>query len=161
MNDRQQIERVLADFCIGVDRVDFELLESCFHADAEANFGGFVNGPVGEYFEFVKSDDGLRSFERTMHNLGTSSIEVEGDVAWAQSYCVAFHEGAEDHPWCQGFVVIYARYADRFERRDGRWAISARTCVFEWSRNQTTGEDLELPADNIGRRDRADLTYRR
>lgn len=161
MNDRQRIEQVLAEFCVGVDRVDFELLESCFHPDAHANFGGFVNGPVSEYFEFVKGNDGLRTFERTMHHLGTSTIEIEGDVAHAQTYCVAYHEGADDHPWCKGFVVIHARYADRFERRDGRWAIASRTCLFEWSRNLTTGESLELPPENMGRRDRSDLSYRR
>lgn len=29
-------------------------------------------------------------------------------------------------------IVSGGRYVDRFERRDGRWAIAARVCLVEW-----------------------------
>jgi hypothetical protein len=159
--EREAIGQVLAEFCVGVDRLDYELIESCFHADAEVDFGGFVSGPVAGYFDFVRGPDGLGSFERTMHNLGTTTVEIDGDVAHSQAYCVAYHSGGEDHPWCKGFVVVHARYLDRLEKRDGRWAIARRVCAFEWGQNQTTGEAMELPAENLGRRDRTDLAYTR
>ena len=159
--DAHEIEQLLALFCSSIDRMDFDLLKSIFHPDAHTNFGAFVNGPVQEYLEYVASPDGLPGLERTMHQLGNVNYEIEGDVAHAESYVTAYHEGPADHPWCQGFVVIWARYIDRLEKRDGRWAISARTCVFEFGRNLSSGQPLELPAENRGRRDRSDLRYAR
>lgn len=159
--NREAIGQVLADFCVGVDRLDYELIESCFHADAEVDFGGFVSGPVAGYFEFVRGADGLGAFERTMHSLGTIAVELDGDIAHSQAYCIAYHSAGDDHPWCNGFVAIHARYLDRLEKRDGRWAITRRTCAFEWGRNLTTGEAMELPAENLGRRDRTDPSYTR
>jgi hypothetical protein len=159
--DWHQIEQVLARFCTAVDRMDFDLLRSCFHPGAHTNFGAFVNGTVDEYLEYVASPDGLPGLERTMHQLGNVNYEVTGRVAHAESYVTAYHEGAEDHAWCQGFVVVWARYVDRLEKRDGEWRIASRTCVFEFGRNFTTGQPMELPPDQMGRRDRSDLIYER
>ena len=159
--DRHDIEQVLARFCSAVDRMDFELLRSCFHPGARTNFGAFVNGTVEDYLEYVASPDGLPGLDRTMHQLGNVNYEVDGDVAHAESYVTAYHEAPEDHAWCQGFVVVWARYIDRLEKRDGAWRIASRTCVFEFGRNLTTGEPMELPPDQMGRRDRSDLRYER
>lgn len=161
LRSERQISRVLADFCVAVDRMDWELLASCFHPDAYTQFGIFVDGNVSEYLSFVQSDRGLPSFDRTMHNLGTCTIDVEGDVANARTYCVAYHSAPADHPWCKGFVVFWARYIDRFERRDDRWAIASRVCSVEWARNLTTGEEIEHPTQLRGRRDRTDQHYTR
>jgi len=56
---------------------------------------------------------------------------------------------------------VWARYVDRLEKRGGRWAIASRTCVFEFARNLSTGEPMELPPEQMGRRDRNDLRYER
>lgn len=159
--DWHEIEQLLARFCTAVDRMDFELLETCFWPGARTNFGAFVNGTVEEYLEYVASPDGLPGLDRTLHALSNVSYEVDGDVAHAESYVTAYHSAAPDHPWCQGFVVVWARYVDRLEKRDGRWAIAERTCVFEFGRNLTTDEEMELPPDQMGRRDRSDLRYDR
>jgi hypothetical protein len=159
--DWHQIEQVLARFCTAVDRMDFDLLRRCFHPDAHADFGAFVKGPADDYLAYVASDDGLPSLDRTMHQLGNVKFEIDGDVAHAESYVTAYHEGPADHPWCKGFVVVWARYVDRLEKREGRWAIASRTCVFEFARNLTTGEPMPLPPDQMGCRDRTDPIYRR
>jgi hypothetical protein len=158
--DRHEIEQVLIRFCSAVDRMDFDLLRSCFHAGAHTNFGAFVNGTVDEYLEYVASDDGLPGLERTMHQLGNVNYEIEGRVAHAESYVTAYHEGPAEHPWCKGFVVVWARYIDRLEQRGGEWRIASRTCVFEFARNLTTGEPMSLPQEQMGRRDASDARYR-
>ncbi|MNG25643.1 hypothetical protein D3C85_1152060 [compost metagenome] len=58
------------------------------------------------------------------------------------------------------------RYLDRFEKREGRWAIAARKCVIEW-----TGalDSVDMPQANLeayaatGRalRDKSDPSYMR
>jgi hypothetical protein len=157
--DWHEIEQLLALFCSAVDRMDFELLKSIFHTDAHTDFGGFVNGPVDEYLAYVASPGGLPSLHRTMHQLSNVNYVLDGDVAHAESYVTAYHEGPADHPWCPGFVVIWARYIDRLEKRDGRWRIAKRTTVVEFGRNVSSGEQLELAHQNLGRRDLSDLRY--
>jgi hypothetical protein len=159
--DWHEIEQVLARFCSAVDRMDFELLKTCFWPGARTNFGAFVNGTVEEYLEYVGSDEGLPGLDRTMHQLGNVSYEIEGDSAHAESYVTAVHEGPADHPWCNGVVVIWSRYIDRLEKRDDAWRIASRTCLFEFARNLTTGEPMPLPREQMGRRDKADLRYER
>jgi hypothetical protein len=58
------------------------------------------------------------------------------------------------------------RYIDRFERRDGRWAIAARKCVVDW---QGEPGPSPIPVEALaalngaGRpaRDRSDPVYQR
>jgi hypothetical protein len=62
--------------------------------------------------------------------------------------------------------VHFGRYIDRFERRNGKWAIAARACLIEW--HGMLGE-LQMPPeataayDAVGPsvRDRTDMSYRR
>jgi hypothetical protein len=159
VDDRYAIEQVLTRFCSAVDRMDFDLLRTLFHTDAHVRFGAFVDGPIDQYLAFVASPEGLPALWRTMHQLGNISQRIEGDIAHAESYVTAYHEGGSDHAWCRGLVIIGARYVDCLERREGEWRISNRTCVYEFARNLTTGEALDLAPDSMGRRDRSDLHY--
>jgi SnoaL-like domain len=159
VDDRYAIEQLLTRFCAAVDRMDFDVLRSSFHPDAHAHFGSFVDGPIDQYFAYVASADGLPGLERTMHQLGNISFRIEGDIAYAESYVMAYHEGALDHSWCRGLVVIGARYVDRLEKRNGEWRISDRRCVYEFARNLTRGEAVDLPPESMGRRDRSDPRY--
>lgn len=161
ISDRVAIEDVVKRFCVASDRMDWPLLHECFHPRAAVDFGAFVKGPVEDYFAFVESPDGQSSLTRTMHVVSNVLIELSGDRADVESYCVAYHVGPGDHAWCRGSVTVGLRWVDRFERRDGRWAIAARTCVFEWGRNESTGEAMEFPPESMGRRDRTDLRYER
>jgi hypothetical protein len=158
---RAEVRNAIADICVAIDRLDFDLLAGRVHDDADVCLGPFFKGTGAEFVEWEKGPDGPTSLERTMHNLGTQTIELEGDVAHASSYCVAYHEGPPDHPWCKGFVVFWFRWRDRLERREGRWALASRRIAFEWGRNETTGEAFPLPAEIYGTRDRDDSHYLR
>jgi hypothetical protein len=135
------------------------LLESCYLPDAIVDLGDFAKGSVQEYFAFSKGEAGLPSLERTMHTVSNVRIDVDGDVGHGESYVVAAHSGPEGHPWCAGFVVVHVRHLDRFERHEGRWLIAQRTAVFEWARNETTGEPLPIAVESLGVRRRDDLRY--
>jgi ketosteroid isomerase-like protein len=161
ITDQLAIERVIYDASAACDRMDWELLESCYLPDATVDFGDFVKGSVQDYFAFSKGESGLPSLERTMHTVSNVSIDVDGDVAHSESYVVAAHSGPEGHPWCAGFVVVHVRHLDRFERHDGRWSIAERTAVFEWARNEATGEALPIAVESLGVRSHDDLRYAR
>jgi ketosteroid isomerase-like protein len=105
---------------------------------------------------------------KTMHTLGQIRIEVEGNVAYAESYCLAHHvfkggpdllpEGMQSGTtdWFMGL-----RYLDRFERRDdGPWLIANRLCAYEWGYMVPASYTWPLGESYTwGRTDRQDPSY--
>ncbi len=155
--DKQEIRDLLARYCRGIDRLDADLIASVYHEDAYDDHGTFK----GSGKEFAKSVVvGLSRFERTMHFLGNCLIDVDGDTANAETYCVAYHRTkAEDGP--QKDFLAGVRYVDRIERRDGGpWLIANRVVVMEWTRWDPIVEQWDATAHfTMGRRDHSDLVY--
>jgi len=56
--------------------------------------------------------------------------------------------------------VVGLRYVDDFARRDDRWRIANRVCVFEWTRTDpvTPGWDFS-DAFRMGRTDGTDVVF--
>jgi hypothetical protein len=55
-----------------------------------------------------------------------------------------------------------ARYADRFERRDGAWKIARRTVVHDWSYSEPYRGPVAVgPQFAAGQRGPGDASYRR
>lgn len=127
---KQEIADVVARYARGIDRMDFELVRSCYHPDAYDDHGAMK----GDVEEFVASAAAfLPKFEATMHFLGNQLIEVDGDVARAETYAVAYHrEALADGSGRDDIWGI--RYVDRFEQRDGAWKIAHRVVAQEWRR---------------------------
>ena len=104
-----------------------------------------------------------------MHFLGQIRIEIEGDVAHAESYCEAHHvfEAAADMSMGVAGTgtldsVMWLRYVDRFERRDdGQWLIAERRCVYDWTYVVSASQSWPLDENfTLGRTDRSDPSYR-
>lgn len=139
--DEAAIRRVHLDYCRGVDRRDWALVRSCYHADAVDHHGPFTGG-VEEFIEWALTvTDAVAS---TTHFVGNQIVDVQGDVAWHEAYCRAFHrliapavEPAVD--W-----VVNLRYLDRMERRDGRWKIADRLVVHDSDRRDLVAGNGEL-----------------
>lgn len=159
--DEREIRDVLMRYCRGIDRMDVELVRSCYHDDATDSHGSF-RGTVDEFVTWVWRV--LERYTSTMHLLGNVLVEhVNDDVAHVESYGIAFHhtEGGEE----RGNLVTGFRYVDDFERRevDGTpsWRIARRTAVTEWVRVARADDAWPIPAGMItGRRDRGDPVYR-
>ena len=95
-----------------------------------------------------------------MHFIGNQLVEVDGDRAHAESYCVAYHrrrarDSEEGHD-----LVTALRYVDELERREGRWRIADRKCVFDWTRRDPIVGEWDLPPEALqGRRDHQDPVF--
>ncbi len=160
--DKQEITEVLQRYCRANDRIDGELMASCYHPDARDSHGTF-DGPASEYMKFSMEILESDQFEMLTHFIGPPLIELDGDVAWVETYVLAFHrvnqDGAKtDH-------LASGRYADRFERRDGDWRIADRQFLADWTRSdpvtrEYNGEDMGEPFKG-GSRDRNDPVYSR
>lgn len=161
--DRAEIERQLVRYCRGVDRRDLELVRSTYHPDAFDDHGTY-KGDVEGFLAFVAQEVHAR-FRTTVHKLGQSLIEIEGDVARSESYAICHHVMAEPDPeaarpgalrdladWVMGI-----RYVDRFERRAGEWRIARRELRWEWVRSDRLAA-LD-PSWTPGRTDGRDLVF--
>ena len=74
--DKQEIREVVLRYCRGVDRMDRELVRSCYHADATDEHGSFRGG-VEAYLDFAWKL--LPRYDATMHFVGNVLVELHGD----------------------------------------------------------------------------------
>ncbi len=137
--DRRDIEDVVFRYCRGIDRIDRELVRSCYHPDASDDHGSF-RGSVDEFLDWVFRL--LARYSQTMHFVGNVLVELEGDVAAAETYGIAFHRSERNEP--QLNLMTGFRYLDRFEKRDGAWKIADRRVVIDWTRASLPGEAWSL-----------------
>ncbi|MEE2662979.1 MAG: nuclear transport factor 2 family protein [Myxococcota bacterium] len=142
----------LARYARGVDRCDPELVRSTYHPGAYDDHGGY-QGDADGFVAWVKGAV-MDTFGCTMHKLGNSLIEVEGDRAFGETYAVAHH--IQDQPASPTDLVMGVRYLDRFERRGGHWKVAHRVMSFEWERSVEVGSQRFAPGSLRGARDGSD-----
>lgn len=161
---KQEITELLYRYCRGVDRLDMEMVRSCYHPDATDSHGTF-QGTVEEYL--VWSERLLRRYTGSAHAVLNVLVEVEpepvvspdhGPVQWARSEA----HGIARH-WTEGGpaelnLSVGFRFIDDVSRRNGGpWLISRRVATTEWVR-----EEQFRPFDERflrGSRDRSDPVY--
>jgi hypothetical protein len=158
--DEAAITRVLTRYCRAIDRVDAELLDSCFHDDA-TDLHGDVTRSKQEFCAWVASRSDR--YAAAMHLLANILVEFDDDpdVAHVETYALAFHVGISrtDDSARQ---TLGLRYVDRFTRRassserEPEWRIQERVVVMEWAK-----VDELILADSTPRakRDRTDASY--
>ena len=153
---KQEIYEVVLRYCRGVDRLDLDLVRSCYHPDAVDHHTGF-SGSVDDYLTWVAG--ALKRFAGTMHIVANHYVELGADKAVSETYGTAVHWDAEGEDPRLNFTSGF-RYVDRMERRVGRWAIAERWAVREWTRSDA---GCYVPKEGEGpssRRDRGDVIYR-
>ena len=97
----------------------------------------------------------------THHDLLNTTIEIDGDVAHAETYYLFVARNTDESVWLAG-----GRYVDRLERRGGEWRIALRTNAIEWSAAPPAmplpfAEVPDLWGNGPASRDRNDVSYRR
>jgi ketosteroid isomerase-like protein len=157
---KEAIRDLIHTYCRAIDRCDIALLRSLAYPDARFEYGIF-SGSAADFAEFAAQF--LQNTGPTHHNVTNMLIEVIGDSAQAESYCIAMHGDVAGE---NGLIdlVAYVRYLDHFENREGRWRISRRTVVYDWNQNlpRTARWEGALHGGYLprGGRDRSDESYR-
>jgi hypothetical protein len=154
--DEAAIKKVHIRYCRGVDRMDWDLIRSCYHPDAIDDHGEYVGGIDG-FIEYCKK--GTPNFEGTFHFTGNQLVEVDGDSAWAEHYARAYHRVAAEPGGSPKDLVTNVRYVDRFERRNGEWRILKRVVVVDTDRVDPVNERWVPEVQLRGRRDKSDPSY--
>ena len=175
--DRDAINTAIATWGRAVDRREWNLIQTIFHADAIDHHGSF-EGTVSQLVEWLKNRH--RSILRSTHFLSPSLIEFAGgDRAVSETGCLGFQvyapsaadgvlrrfglspeDGAAGQP-----IEIHARvrYLDLFERREDReWRIARRVTVFDHveAKRNCGSEMNSLEGWTVGRRDADDPLWR-
>jgi ketosteroid isomerase-like protein len=154
---RQEIEQVILSLARATDRRDVPAIRRCYHADAFDDHGAF-QGSGAEFAEWVPK--ALGPFAATQHVLSPPRIEVDGDVAHAETYCTAHHLYPASDPGGERDSVMGLRYLDRFERRGGVWRIARRTCVWDYTYIVPIQDKWPLgPGFRLGQPSREDPSY--
>jgi hypothetical protein len=170
--DKRAIHEVVMQLARGTDRLDGELIRSCYHPDGFDDHNAFRGDPAA-FADYVLRV--LRNFAATMHFVGNPLIELEppteadtpATAARSETYCIAHHVFREDDPGGERDLVLGLRYVDRFERRPGpggelgRWLIAHRVCAFDWTYTVPITDKWAFEEHfTVGSRDRSDITYR-
>lgn len=156
--DERAIGQVVLRYCRGIDRLDRDLVRSCYHPDATDEHGSFSGG-VEAYLDWAFRL--LGRYASTMHLVGNLLVEVAGDVALAETYGVAHHRGRPDEAFePRHNLVTGFRFIDRFERRGGPWRIARRVATTEWVRVDDEAGRWSPPGElRHGARDATDPVY--
>jgi hypothetical protein len=158
--DEQDIRDCQARIARGADRFDKELYLSACHPDAQISVGGHTSSAEGS-FDGGKAGHG-EATHATLHCLGTSNCEIDGDVAHVETYHLYCARTKADTSW-----AATGRYLDQFERRGGKWGLVFRHIAVEWTGTLGT---MELPLlENVtgakhrlsAARDASDVSYLR
>ncbi len=157
---KQEIAELVYRYCRGADRLDMELIRSCYHPDATDSHGSF-QGTVDEYLEW--SERLLRRYTATLHTVPNVLIELDGQADaegtwWARSeaYGVAYH-WTDGGPPELNLTVGFRFIDDVCSHQGGPWLIQRRVATTEWVR-----EEQYRPVDDRflrGSRDRSDPLY--
>jgi hypothetical protein len=145
---KQEITEVVYRLAHAYDRADHELAASCYHPDATENHGLF-DGPAERFIAEVARPIAASPTRRSLWRTVTSVlVEVDGDVARAESHVFFFGEAERDGEPVD--TLTGSRYLDRFERRQGRWAITHRDVVLDWSREIAPRERVWVESEMAG-----------
>lgn len=154
--DRQAINDVLLRYCRGVDRGDIDLLASVYHDDGIDDHG-FWKGLGKDFAVFINTMLKDAGSGNCQHRLSNVWIELEGDMAFVESYSDAVRDTGTHRE------SVQTRYLDRFERRHGEWKIAHRLVVRDLhhiEEKRPIYSDAEWAIRSPGRRDRDDPVYR-
>ena len=138
MIEEWKIRDVLQRYCRAADRFDIEGMRAVYHEGAVDNHGMY-SGPADGMVDYVEQYAPLDGpLKMTQHNLGNIIIDLDGDTALVESYCLVY-QGYEDENGAFD-ELVGCRSIDRMEKRDGKWGIVDRRIAWDWSQIQPAKE---------------------
>ncbi|HEY7045514.1 MAG TPA: nuclear transport factor 2 family protein [Nocardioidaceae bacterium] len=87
-----------------------------------------VRGPA----QIVERLSRILRYDRTYHFLGQQTVELAGDGARGETYCLAHHLSTRDDGR-RDLMIAYVRYQDHYVRDGTTWRFGARTIVMDWT----------------------------
>lgn len=127
LKDRQDILDCIQRECRARDRQDSGQIAGCWWEDGVDEHGPIITH-APDYP--ARANAGHASnFNMTSHNITNHLCEIDGDVAYCESYVIG------GLYWLSGerTTLAFGRYLDQLERRGGEWRLKTRRCTIEMS----------------------------
>jgi ketosteroid isomerase-like protein len=134
VEDRIAIKAIVDTFSNLADKQEFAALVMLLTEDAEVDFyfgealAGSWKGRAAFEAALVRFSG---NFEATYHLNGQQVIELQGDIATSQHYCLAMQIAASEGK--KQLTTNGVTYNDTYVRRPDGWKIAKRTSRFGWS----------------------------
>ena len=142
--DRAAIRRLVEGYAHGCDRREPESVAALFTEDGrleiyeegDPDLARSARVRTGRE-EIAAALTRLSRYDVTTHLLGQHTVELDGDRATGETYCMAHHlshvDGARhDH-------VLSIRYLDGYRRTPDGWLIELRKLAVDWSDEREVG----------------------
>jgi len=124
--DQIALRDLVMRYCRGCDRRDFALVRSLYHDDAIDDHGAMFRGGPDAFVAWLP--EMTARWELTVHSITNSLFAIDGDRAEGEHHVRAYHR---TFPPERREYIVYGRYLDRYERRDGAWKFLHRSLVFD------------------------------
>ena len=141
----QRCVQLLHRYATAVDRVDLDLLRTCFVDDVQADYMGTPKHGIQSIVEMIGNLSRLRG---TIHNLGPvlATLTDSGATVTAGCLVLAVSEAAGE-VGAHG-VLRGVRYTCDLELRSGDWRITTLTHSVLWA---TAAPESGLTGEPLGR----------
>ncbi len=171
--DRQIIQDLMYKWCRAIDRLDYDAIREVFHPDAIDHHGPY-DGGVDGLVEWVRERHTNIPF--SAHQVSNQLVEfADADTALSETYIWVVQRygteagksltqitGGQSGGGGMGVDVVAAsRYIDRFERREGKWAIAQRNVASGWRQMSDVPDNAPkmMPGWLVQRRDQDDFVF--
>ncbi|MCW2548822.1 MAG: nuclear transport factor 2 family protein [Mycobacterium sp.] len=137
--DQLEIRQLAADYARGVDVPDGKRVADLFLPDGVLRIcHRGKSEPVGERVgreAIASAMDGLTRYEKTMHVVANQYIDLSGDSATGETYCLAHHIREVEGKGLMNYVMAI-RYLDQYSRADEGWRIAVRELQVEFTEDR-------------------------
>ncbi|MEM9131171.1 MAG: nuclear transport factor 2 family protein [Actinomycetota bacterium] len=155
------ITTALMTYCRGVDRLHADDIVAAFHPDAELHYG--PSPTTARAFAELVCASLAEKYTSTQHRISNIRIEPDGtddggDRYRVETYILAYHV-VPDRGEGRELLTFCGRYLDTFVERDGRWGISHRLLLCDWSARDPLGPEMGGRWAHSGRGEVPDPIY--
>jgi ketosteroid isomerase-like protein len=134
--DRLAIRQIIDAYAHCADRRDAKGQMAFFTTDTV--FEVFMDSRSAEPTQTLRGRDALapvfenlNTYQATTHFNGQSTVEIEGNTAKGESYCLAHHLTVDGEK--RTLMVASIRYLDIFTKQNGIWLFAVRKLMVDWT----------------------------
>ena len=135
LEDRLALQDLSAQYARAVDRRDYAAYVALFTTDGVLCGPGYAMKAHGEIEKGIRL---IEQYETTQHCVHNQLVDVHGDTASGETYCVARH--VYEKAGMKRKLDMGVRYQDQYRREQGTWRFARRELVLDWT------QDLPLTA---------------